>query len=90
MEKRKPDSGWESPRGPVKIDPETRHITQTIYLREVAKDAQGRWINKEIASVPEHIRGFGHVKEAHLHKARAQLARLLKEWDNPLRIVQAA
>ena len=45
--------GWESPRGPVKIDPETRHITQTIYLREVAKDAQGRWINKEIASVPE-------------------------------------
>nr|WP_038052637.1 indolepyruvate ferredoxin oxidoreductase family protein [Thermomonas fusca] len=44
----------------------------------------------EIASVPEHIRGFGHVKEAHLHKARAQLARLLKEWDNPLRIVQAA
>ena len=44
---------WESPRGPVKIDPETRHITQTIYLREVAKDAQGRWINKEIASVPE-------------------------------------
>ncbi len=44
---------WESPRGPVKIDPETRHITQTIYLREVAKDAQGKWINKEIASFPE-------------------------------------
>lgn len=44
---------WESPRGPVKIDADTRHITQTIYLREVAKDAQGRWINKEIASVPE-------------------------------------
>ncbi|WP_287596720.1 DUF6537 domain-containing protein [Thermomonas sp.] len=43
----------------------------------------------EIASVPEHIRGFGHVKEAHLHKVRAQLARLLKEWDKPLRIVQA-
>ena len=44
---------WESPRGPVKIDPETRHITQPIYLREVAKDTQGRWINKEIASVPD-------------------------------------
>ena len=44
---------WESPRGPVKIDPETRHITQTIYLREVAKDASGRWINKEIQSFPE-------------------------------------
>ena len=44
---------WESPRGPVKIDPETRHITQTIYLREVAKDASGKWINKEIQSFPE-------------------------------------
>lgn len=44
---------WESPRGPVKIDPETRHITQTIYLREVAKDESGRWINKEIQSFPE-------------------------------------
>lgn len=44
---------WESPRGPVRIDPETRHITQTIYLREVAKDGSGRWINKEIQSFPE-------------------------------------
>ncbi|MCA0451961.1 MAG: ABC transporter substrate-binding protein, partial [Proteobacteria bacterium] len=44
---------WESPRGPVKIDAETRHITQTIYLREVAKDASGKWINKEIQSFPE-------------------------------------
>ena len=44
----------------------------------------------EIASVPEHIRGYGHVKEAHLHKAKAREAELLKEWDNPLRIVQAA
>lgn len=44
---------WESPRGPVRIDPETRHITQTIYLREVAKDESGRWINKEIQSFPE-------------------------------------
>lgn len=40
--------------------------------------------------MPEHIRGFGHAKEAHLHRAREQLAQLLKEWDNPLRIVQAA
>ena len=38
---------WESPRGPVRIDPETRHITQNIYLREVAKDG-GKLINKEI------------------------------------------
>jgi branched-chain amino acid transport system substrate-binding protein len=39
---------WESPRGPVKIDAETRHMTQNIYLREVAKDEAGKWINKEI------------------------------------------
>ncbi|WP_018897879.1 ABC transporter substrate-binding protein [Rhizobium sp. 2MFCol3.1] len=39
---------WASPRGPVSIDPESRHITQNIYLREVAKDADGKFINKEI------------------------------------------
>jgi indolepyruvate ferredoxin oxidoreductase len=43
-----------------------------------------------IASIPEHIRGYGHVKEAHLHKAKAREAELLREWDNPLRVVQAA
>jgi branched-chain amino acid transport system substrate-binding protein len=41
---------WESPRGPVKIDPISRHITQTIYLRVVEKDANGQLINREIAS----------------------------------------
>ncbi len=44
----------------------------------------------EIASIPEHIRGYGHVKEAHLHKAKAREAGLLKEWDNPLRVVVRA
>jgi len=44
----------------------------------------------EIASVPEHIRGYGHVKEAHLASAKAREAELLAEWKNPLRIVQAA
>ena len=28
---------WESPRGPISIDPETRNIVQTIYIREVRK-----------------------------------------------------
>ncbi|WP_407353558.1 indolepyruvate ferredoxin oxidoreductase family protein [Luteimonas sp. R10] len=42
----------------------------------------------EIAGIPEHIRGYGHVKEAHLHAAKAREAELLKEWDNPLRVVQ--
>ncbi|MCW0454435.1 indolepyruvate ferredoxin oxidoreductase family protein [Xanthomonas sacchari] len=46
----------------------------------------------QIASIPEHIRGYGHVKEAHLHEAKQQEARLLATWRNPkaLHIVQAA
>lgn len=39
---------WESPRGPVTIDAESRHITQNIYLREVAKSDDGTFYNKEI------------------------------------------
>jgi branched-chain amino acid transport system substrate-binding protein len=39
---------WVSPRGPVSIDPESRHITQNIYLREVVKADDGTYYNKEI------------------------------------------
>jgi branched-chain amino acid transport system substrate-binding protein len=28
---------WESPRGPIRIDPETRDIIQTVYIRRVEK-----------------------------------------------------
>ncbi len=38
---------WISPRGPVSIDPDTRHIRQNVYLREIAKQ-DGKLINKEI------------------------------------------
>lgn len=38
---------WTSPRGPVSINPENRHLTQNIYLREVAQ-ADGQYINREI------------------------------------------
>jgi indolepyruvate ferredoxin oxidoreductase len=34
----------------------------------------------EIASIPEHIRGFGHVKEAHHAKARAHWDALMQRW----------
>jgi ABC-type branched-subunit amino acid transport system substrate-binding protein len=30
-----------SPRGPISIDPATRDIVQTIYIREVRKDSAG-------------------------------------------------
>lgn len=39
---------WTSPRGPVSIDPQSRHITQNIYLREVAKGDDGNYYNKEV------------------------------------------
>ncbi|NUS38388.1 MAG: indolepyruvate ferredoxin oxidoreductase family protein [Lysobacter sp.] len=44
----------------------------------------------ELASIPEQIRGYGHVKEAHLHKAKAREAALLAEWAHPVRAEQAA
>ncbi len=43
---------WESPRGPVSIDPNTRHITQNVYLRVVEKGPGGLLINKEVQTFP--------------------------------------
>jgi indolepyruvate ferredoxin oxidoreductase len=40
----------------------------------------------EIARIPEHIRGYGHVKEAHLLAAKAREAELLAQWRNPLHL----
>lgn len=40
---------WESPRGPVSIDPKTRHITQNVYLRKVEKSGD-QLVNKELQS----------------------------------------
>jgi branched-chain amino acid transport system substrate-binding protein len=37
---------WESPRGPMSIDPETRDVVQTVYIRKVEK-AGGRIVNVE-------------------------------------------
>ncbi len=45
---------WESPRGPVAIDPTTRHITQNVYLRTVEKGPGGLLINKETQSFGAH------------------------------------
>ncbi|HLS83388.1 MAG TPA: DUF6537 domain-containing protein, partial [Arenimonas sp.] len=46
-------------------------------------DAGNADLAVEIASVPEHIRGYGHVKEAHLAKAKGKEAELLARWRNP-------
>jgi indolepyruvate ferredoxin oxidoreductase len=36
-----------------------------------------------LASVPDDIKGYGHVKDAHLEKARRKQTELLQQWRNP-------
>lgn len=43
---------WESPRGKVTIDPETRDIVQDIYVREVQR-VDGKLQNVEVDVIPE-------------------------------------
>jgi branched-chain amino acid transport system substrate-binding protein len=48
---------WESPRGPVRIDPNTRHIVQNVYLRKVER-VGGVLVNTELQSFGPH-RDYG-------------------------------
>jgi branched-chain amino acid transport system substrate-binding protein len=41
---------WESPRGPMMIDPETRDVVETIYIRRVEK-VDGKLVNVDIDKV---------------------------------------
>jgi branched-chain amino acid transport system substrate-binding protein len=42
---------WESPRGPISIDPETRDIIQNVYMRKVEK-VDGELYNVEFDTFP--------------------------------------
>lgn len=42
---------WESPRGPISIDPDTRDIIQNIYVRKVDRQ-NGELYNVEFATIP--------------------------------------
>ncbi|MCI2807936.1 ABC transporter substrate-binding protein [Eoetvoesiella caeni] len=42
---------WESPRGPISIDPETRDIIQNVYIRRAEK-VKGQIYNVEFITVP--------------------------------------
>jgi branched-chain amino acid transport system substrate-binding protein len=44
-------ASWESPRGVMSIDPETRDVVQNVYIRKVEK-VDGKLVNVEIATVP--------------------------------------
>jgi branched-chain amino acid transport system substrate-binding protein len=52
---------WESPRGPISIDPETRDIIQNIYIREVKK-VDGELYNVEFATF-EAVKDSGKTKK---------------------------
>jgi len=52
---------WESPRGPISIDPETRDIVQNIYIRKVEKKA-GQLYNVEFQTF-ESVKDFGKIKK---------------------------
>ena len=43
--------GWESPRGPIQIDPKTRDIVQNIYMRKVERRG-GELYNVEFQTFP--------------------------------------
>ena len=52
---------WESPRGPISIDPETRDIVQNIYIRKVEKKT-GQLYNVEFQTF-EAVKDFGKIKK---------------------------
>lgn len=39
---------WESPRGPVRIDPASRELVQNVYIRVVEREPGGLLVNREI------------------------------------------
>ncbi|MBP7001364.1 ABC transporter substrate-binding protein [Amaricoccus sp.] len=43
---------WQSPRGPMSIDPQTRDVVQTVYIREV-QEVDGKLQNVVIHEIPE-------------------------------------
>ncbi len=58
---------------------------ETVIAEIVAKlSPQNHATGVDLASVPEYIRGYGHVKEAHLKTAKAREAVLLAQFRSPL------
>jgi branched-chain amino acid transport system substrate-binding protein len=54
-------TAWESPRGPISIDPETRDIIQNVYMRKVGK-VDGELWNVEFETFP-NVKDPGKIKK---------------------------
>ena len=61
---------WESPRGPISIDPATRDIVQNVYIRRVEK-VGNKIVNVEFDKV-------ANVKDPH-----AQITAALRSYEFP-------
>jgi branched-chain amino acid transport system substrate-binding protein len=48
---------WESPRGPVELDPDTRDLTQNVYIRRTER-VDGVLQNVELETIA-NVRGPG-------------------------------
>jgi indolepyruvate ferredoxin oxidoreductase len=44
----------------------------------------------KLAAIPDDIKGYGHIKDAHLEKAKKKEAELLHQWRNPEAMKAAA
>ena len=44
----------------------------------------------EIASLPEGLRGYGHIKERHMTEVAAETDHLMGLWRNPQQVAPAA
>ena len=71
---------WESPRGPMSIDPETRDVVQTVYIRRVEK-VGGQLVNVEFDKI-ENVKD--PVKARHEEaqvRARSSMPERISEGD---------
>ena len=88
---------WESPRGPISIDPETRDIVQNVYIRKVEKK-NGELYNVEFATFPsvkdpvkaaEEVRLLDAIGLFSAMRGEAERAdiRKLVAWGPPVRLL---
>jgi len=67
---------------------EEYEATVAELLERLSRENQSLAV--EIASVPEHIRGFGHVKRRHLDDAKKREASLLAQFREKRPAAKAA
>src|SRR3954467_7865996 len=75
-----------SPRGPIMIDPETRDIVQTVYVRRVEK-VNGQLVNVEFDRFPD-VRAPGKKSGGPLRCALTCRSALRARRSAPVRLMR--